>query len=251
MMHLYENRYVAYIDILGFSSLVSRADSDAILLERLASALEEVRMYQPLGTLLDSVPDNPQGLFQNMIRMSTFSDSILISTKVNPIGLDFITLLSVAICNRLLFLGLLTRGAISIGMLIHTEAIALGAGLIKAHNLENSEAKYPRVLLDKQIVADADAFRDRVGAPDLCRQDFDGRWHLHTLHPAAIEMTSRTSKSEPAILNHDYMALVRHQIESDFQSTHDPAVKAKIDWLVKYFNEYADSFGLKKIQVDG
>jgi len=40
-VHQYEERYVAFIDILGFSSLVNRAEKDSSLLERLASVLEE------------------------------------------------------------------------------------------------------------------------------------------------------------------------------------------------------------------
>ena len=40
-MHQYEERYVAFIDILAFRPLVNRAEEDAKLLERLASVLEE------------------------------------------------------------------------------------------------------------------------------------------------------------------------------------------------------------------
>ena len=138
-MHQYEERYVAFIDILAFRPLVNRAEEDAKLLERLASVLEEQEMYSALETNMDSLGKNdPKGFFQNMFRMSTFSDSILISTKINPIGLGLITMLSTIICNRLLHQGIFTRGAISRGKLIHTNAIALGSGLIKAYELERT-----------------------------------------------------------------------------------------------------------------
>ena len=46
------------------------------------------------------------------------------------------------------------------------------------------------------------------------------------------------------------MALGREEIENAFRSNAgNLAVKAKIGWLARYFNEYAVSFGLPKIQV--
>jgi hypothetical protein len=129
----YEERHVAFIDILAFSSLVNRAEADANLLERLASVLEEQEMYSEIGKKMDDLGNkDPQGFFKNMFRMSTFSDSIVISTKINLIGLGLITMLVATICNRLLHQGIFTRGAISKGKLIHTNTIVLGAGLIRA-----------------------------------------------------------------------------------------------------------------------
>jgi hypothetical protein len=183
MVHQYEERYIAFIDILGFSSLVNRAETDATLLERLVSVLEEKEMYAVIGKKMDDLGNNdPRGFFRDMFKMSTFSDNILISTKINPIGLGLITILGATICNRLLHQGIFTRGAISKGNLIHTNAIALGAGLIKAYELERTAGIYPRILIDESIRKDMDAVA-QGGNPDLRRQDFDGLWHLHILHP--------------------------------------------------------------------
>ena len=249
-MHQYEERYVAFIDILGFSSLVNRAEKDSSLLERLESVLEEKGMYSAIETSMDALGTNdPRGFFQNMFRISTFSDNILISTKINLIGLGLITTLSAIICNRLLHQGIFTRGAISSGKLIHTHEIALGAGLIRASELERTAAIYPRILIDESIVLDMNALAKQGGSPDFRRQDFDGLWQLHILHPVMIEMISHTSGSEYEALNHDYMAIGRQEIESALRSADNLAVKAKIGWLARYFNEYAVSFGLREIKV--
>jgi len=207
-------------------------------------------MYSKLETNMDSFGTNdPKGFFLNMFRISTFSDNILISTKINLIGLGLITTLSTIICNRLLHQGIFTRGAISSGKLIHTHEIALGAGLIRAHELEKTAAIYPRILIDKSIVLDMNALAKQGGSLDLRRQDFDGLWHLHILHPGILDLTSHTSGSEYESLNHDYMALGRQEIESALRSADNLAVKAKIGWLARYFNEYAVSFGLQEIKV--
>lgn len=252
MVYQYEERYIAFIDILGFSKLVERADADPGLLERLASVLEEQEMYSALGRSMDAwSAKDPSGFFQNMFKISTFSDNIVLSTKTNLIGLGLLTTLGSIICNRLLHQGLFTRGAISKGKLIHTDKSVLGAGLITAYNLEKSAAIYPRILLDESIVHDMDALANQGGGPDLRRQDFDDLWHLHILHPSMLDLNSHTSKSEySALSGHDYMALGRQEIVNAFKLNADNlVVKAKINWLAKYFNEYAVSFGLPKIEV--
>lgn len=252
MVHQYEERYIAFIDMLGFSSLVERSEADVNLLKRLTSVLEDVRMYKKLEEHMDAFDSNhPLHFFQNMFKMTTFSDNILISTKINTIGLGEIIFISAVICNRLLHQGIFTRGAISKGKLVHTKTIVLGAGLISAYNLEKSAAIYPRILIDESIVHDMDTLASQGGSPDLRRQDFDGLWHLHIFHPSILELNSQTSKSDySALNNHDYMALGRQEIEKAFQSNADDLkIKAKISWLAKYFNEYAVNFGLPKIQI--
>lgn len=251
-MHQYEERYIAFIDILGFQALVEKAEVDGDLLEELTSILEDVRMYKKLEEYMDvSGANDPQHFFQNMFKMTTFSDSILISTKNNLIGLGLIATFCAIICNRLLHQGIFTRGAISKGKLIHTNTIVLGAGLIKTYNLEKNAAVYPRILIDENIVQEMDILAKQGGSPDLCRQDFDGLWHLHILHPMILDLNSHTSKSDYEALNHDYMALGRQKIESNLRSADNLAVKAKIGWLARYFNDYAASFSLQKIRIAG
>ncbi len=247
MEHQYEERYVAFIDILGFSSLVNRAEEDSKLLKRLASALEEQGMYSELEAITEKLGSNePKGFFKNMFRVSTFSDNIVFSTKNNVIGLGLITLLSTIICIRLIYQGLFTRGAIAKGKLIHTNTIILGAGLIRSHELEKNAAIYPRILLDEIIVHEMDFLMKHGGVPDLRRQDFDGLWHLHIFHPSMLEMGSHTSGSYVSF-NH---ALCRQEIERTLHSSGDNlALKAKVSWLARYFNEYAVNFGLPEIKV--
>lgn len=249
-MHEYEERYVAFIDILGFRSLVDRAEADARLLERLASVLEDVRQFSALEAHMDAPRANdPRGFWQGMFRMSTFSDCILISTKVNPIGLGLVTFDSAVICNRLLHQGVFTRGAICRGRLIHSSTIVLGAGLIKAYELEKAAAVYPRILLDDAICDGMAELKSQGGSPDLRRQDFDGMWHLHILDKSILDLNQHTAKSEFENLNQPYMALCRQEIEHVLHSTDDISIRAKVGWLARYFNQYAVDYGLKEISV--
>ena len=110
----YEDRYVAYIDILAFKDLVQRLDDDAALLERIVGSLKEVQTYSALGAAMDHSAGNVRSeFFYNMFQMSTFSDSIAMSTKANPIGLGLVLFLCAFIYTRLMNQGVFVRGGIS------------------------------------------------------------------------------------------------------------------------------------------
>jgi hypothetical protein len=248
----YEDRYVAFIDILGFSALVRRTESDQDLLRRIVSSLTEVREYAKLGPAMSASAKNVPGeFFNNLFQMSTFSDSIVMSTKVNAMGLGLLSTLSAIMCARLLHQGAFTRGGISRGKLIHREDLVIGGGLISAHHLENSAAVYPRILLADDLAKDFDALAKQGGSPDFRRRDFDGLWHLHILHPSLLNMIQATTRSDQNPLQAGFMALGRTEIIEALRINQEPAILAKLGWLARYFNAYAASHGVEPIPVDG
>ena len=50
--------------------------------------------------------------------------------------------------------GLLIRGAIAKGKLYHKKGVMFGPAFIEAHRIEQTVAKYPRVVLSKQTYDD-------------------------------------------------------------------------------------------------
>jgi hypothetical protein len=81
-----------------------------------------------------------------------FSDSIIVSVlskeeKINEITSTLIANLSF-IGSKLIKSGILLRGGLTIGNLIHTDdGIVMGQALIDAYELEKNSAKYPRIIL--------------------------------------------------------------------------------------------------------
>lgn len=249
--HPYEERIVAFIDILGFSSLIKRAETEPSILDRLLSALHEVRNYTVLGNEMNQPSKgNPVDFFYNMFRMTTFSDCMVLSSKNNLIGLGLITLCSAVICNRLIHQGIFTRGAISRGKLLHTDDVVVGAGLVEAYKLESSAAVYPRVLIADCLINDLELLAKQGGSIDLRRQDFDGLWHIHIFHPKLFELDWVPPNSLFGSLKNQYMAAGRSEIESALELNQDPSIRAKIGWLSRYFNEYAGDFNLPKININ-
>lgn len=230
----YEDRYVAFIDILGFRNRVSKAHEQPELIGRLVTALNEMLAYHPLQERMSGT----QG-FENTFRVSTFSDNIVISGSYNAIGAALVFNLSAHLAMRLLHHGVYARGAVSKGKLIHTEKIVLGEGLIRSYELESRASIYPRIIVDEQVLQAAVTTQSVLFS---IVKDFDGIHFIDYLTPTMATVCSGDAGSDK-----HYLEDARAQIAGDLSSIHDVAVKAKIVWLARNFNNSATSLGLEPI----
>lgn len=98
----YRERYVAFLDLLGFKVLVEHAETDQIERERLTEALDRLRR---------TLCNNPAiGM-----RFTYFSDCIIVTAERSPRGLwELLTSLSTLTCN-LLQHNVLVRGGMTLG----------------------------------------------------------------------------------------------------------------------------------------
>jgi len=133
----YEERVVAVIDILGFSRLVMMSDGDAAALD---SVRQLLRVDELFSKFLEFFP-SAQGTF--------FSDTFVMSMQFPDTQTFYVVREIGYLCQYLLNLGLPCRGAISAGSLYHDGQNVVGPALVCAHELEQAQAKYPRVILDK------------------------------------------------------------------------------------------------------
>lgn len=160
----YENRIVAFLDILGFSALVGQLASHPDLRKKVHRALSEIRGYKESSLRNETA--------QRTLEVSVFSDSIAISGAPD----ELTTIISSAshLQCQLLGLGILVRGGISIGPTFHAEDLLYGEGMLKAHELESKTAIYPRIVIDPQLIGPSDA--------GLCamflRKDTDQFWFV-------------------------------------------------------------------------
>lgn len=246
-MTSYQDRYVAFIDILGFKNLVAKSEEDPQLLERLVSALAELNDYVGLQQAMDQTKNDTSGFFKGMFRISTFSDSVLISTNANSLGLMLLLMIVTLISNKLFEQGILSRGGISRGKMIHTENIAIGAGLIKAYQLECTTAIYPRILIDDSILNDPTI--NQIDLKKKLRQDFDGLWHLHIFEKSVMELNSIAIDPTKNNIKNNFMEAGRKEVENSIKNSTSLSVKAKSIWLARYFNEYAHEHNLEHISL--
>ena len=162
----YENRIVAFLDILGFKKIIHESESDHSKLEKIYTSLEFLKTWEkPKEWNLDliEIEENAQkkGIKAFDIKMNSsctcFSDSIVVSIKVE--GKEINEAFSTLITNlsligvKLISEGILLRGGITIGNLIHHDnGIIMGQALIDAYELENKYSKYPRIILSDKLI---------------------------------------------------------------------------------------------------
>jgi hypothetical protein len=153
MPPLYEVRLVAYLDILGWSE-ACKVESD-----RLATAAKLIHdaandYSSATKDRIESLARETEGTEANPMYLSVqagaFSDNYVLSMPV-CFGLRILSSAS-ALCIKLLQLGFLTRGGVTIGPVYHHDNVVFGPALIEAVALEN-EAHYPRLLCSDNLLA--------------------------------------------------------------------------------------------------
>ena len=139
----YSDRIVAFIDCLGFKQKVveSAKNKDLVASLRLMHIIINSGLHA-----------EPQFDFQVL----QFSDSLVLSTAPSVEALWFLVQHVRARVSNVLHLGMLFRGGIAIGPVIHQGAMAFGPGYLEAYELKSRIAINPRVILSRRAIQVAD-----------------------------------------------------------------------------------------------
>lgn len=132
----YENKIVAFIDVLGFSEIVYSKSIEPIqsFFNYIISEFnEDLKSFQ-FGYLL-------------------ISDTIVIHLPTSKINFENLVIIVAKLQMKLITRGVVVRGAISFGDLFvdQSKNIIVGVGLINAYILEK-EAHFPRVVVDRKLI---------------------------------------------------------------------------------------------------
>jgi hypothetical protein len=141
----YEDRYVAFIDILGFREMVGRMRRAPKFYEDVLSALSAMRRTLP--------PREEKAATD--LRVQTFSDSIVLSTLPTPDGLWHLLFVVHDLTDALLPRGIFIRGGVAKGRMHHEDDVLLGEAMIEAYDIESKVAGHPRIVLSKQTWLDS------------------------------------------------------------------------------------------------
>lgn len=149
----FEERAVAFIDVLGFGSIVDQANQNPKHLKELEELID----------LLNSAVFSLNGLVDNHISKELIpkhiyiSDSIILSAPLtskkmaNYNGLSILVMRVIQITHMLLNKGYLIRGGISIGNVWHTESNIVGVAYQEAYKIE-TRTSVPRVELSDSAI---------------------------------------------------------------------------------------------------
>lgn len=238
----YEERYCLFLDILGFKSHVE----DTL---NLAQQAKRPMTFQKLRSALCAITAGTKyrdsvlvkgELLPSSRQVSQFSDSIVVSyPKKAPFGSGVTSIILDVHRLQLILIqkGILLRGAITVGRLFHDEDHVFGPALNDAVCLEKL-ANYPRVILDRQVLEDADLLestRLATDSPDgsilsMITEDFDGQHYVDYINVHPLDFDDEWSDLR------EYLESLRDLIKKLSNKNKVPSIRVKHSWLRSKFN---------------
>ena len=231
----YEDRYVAFIDILGFREMVARMGRAPSFYNDMLSNLSAMRRTLP--------PREEKAATD--LRVQTFSDSIVLSTGPTPDGLWHLLFVVHDLTNALLPRGIFIRGGVARGRMHHENDILLGEAMVEAYDLETKVAGHPRIVLSKRVwldsqqAAKADPILATYYSSRLIRAP-DGPAFLHVLceyqafNAQDRDASPRGTKSHP--LNRRGEKIRKAIAERLEEAIDSPAHFLKVRAFAEYWN---------------
>ena len=235
----YETRYVEFLDLLGFKGLVYQSAKSQSILNKINKVLNYIYEVQH---------DNYDGFMSQVEfgkQVTTFSDSIVISYSTSTLGGGFHILMDlIYICIDLLSNGILVRGGVTVGPLIHNEQKCFGPAMNRAYEMESEKAIYPRILIDKSVL---DFNLKNPGPANTVEQENEYLLGLIKKDSNDKELFLDYLKQYNELDDLDiylyFMSNTREFIIenlSKFKKTE--RVYKKYEWLTQYYNETIQSF---------
>lgn len=228
-MH-FENRAVAVLDVLGFKKLIEAAErgSDNGKLTALLTVIESHVRWDN-DELSRAIPIDicPKYTF--------ISDSLILSVPLEADGYDgltIVTIKAIQVAHKLLEMGHLVRGGISVGSAWHSLSNIFGSGYIIAYQAEQT-ATHPCIVLTKPAIEHlAVAVHRGANVKSLgywLQQD--GEYMVDTLFPLLIRGIEQFGRIEDAFQqykSHIYGTLALAKPGSP--------ERGKWEWMADFFN---------------
>lgn len=211
----YEDRLLAFIDILGWKRHVERSLFDQTAQELVSHGIDVIQAG--MGIQHASEKGAAFGKkYDADAKYSFFSDTFIVSTPAKSTNFLYFSMGVANVCCQLLVLGLASRGAVVAGKLIHDGNRVYGPSLASAAHIEKCEAVSPRIL----VTPEASAFLSPYAS---LKRDDDGLEYLDVLHGRVL---NRDHSSLETMLCHAQANLAT--------AKGDERVEPKYLWLTAY-----------------
>jgi hypothetical protein len=222
----YEDRIVAFVDVLGFNDLVDSSKDDVKALRNITSALstlyEWIWQWEADGT-------------DSSFAFTQFSDSVVLSALADTQdSFEMLLQLMLGIVDIAYSNGIIVRGGIARGKLIHDREMVVGPAMVDAYLLESTIAKYPRIVISEELKNEFEVnLQEYVDSqPNLSeipgfnkifkQDDVDGLWYMDYVDP-----------DEAFVIKHskeDYLDSLKDIVRKGLTNV-NPKIRLKYEWL--------------------
>ncbi len=227
----YEERYCAYVDILGFVGFIDELNVGSISYEHLKDVLNNV--HAPVESPFSSFEDSD-------LKAQSISDAVCLSCSCTARGLDHLFYSLESLALSLLAKGFFIRGAIVKGKLYHDDRMVFGEALVRAFRLESTVARFPRIMISRDVEADARDYETSTKfkgeLTDRIKQADDGPYYLHVLNIMNLILKGKEKHARPVIVEryNDFAAQIQRRFEA---SVDNPRHFEKVQWFARYWND--------------
>lgn len=221
----YEQRWFAFIDVLGFAERVISRHAES---EQLPAILRELR-----AEMQSSAREFKEhtGL---ELTVTLLSDTVIASAPEQDNALNHFFWCLRRIANLLLSKKFLVRGCVLSDKIYHDDQIIVGPAIVHAYRYESKIARFPRLAiigkLRQHCISDP-------SVSGFIRQSRDGPWYLHTLR----EYEKFASKADAlGIETTDFRFILdaRDFLSEQLRETADqPTLYEKLHWFASYFDD--------------
>ncbi|MGI4823624.1 MAG: hypothetical protein ACRYFV_20630 [Janthinobacterium lividum] len=261
----YEQRVVAFIDILGFTAYIKDKSNDEAGFASVYAALSEVQDYFTKPNEFET--EDSRNFFRNDTQIITASDCVIISRRIDERGgiyqmlwdCDFVT-------HLLIERGFLCRGGIAFGDLYHKGNLIFGPAYLEALYMEKA-ADVPIVVFNQKLfdIAAANPLpgQEEYGAAHA--QDLMGYCKTHPKQQDTYYLDYFTNYDSwygggegSASIHYEYLRklLAEGITESEPQNTDTEKqaldrkkVFEKYRWAAEQYNLTAQNFELKLVDI--
>ena len=233
----YKERIIAFVDILGFKTLVE---------ESVTNKYEFQKILDSLNIFRELKKEKENQYYIEDAKVTTFSDSLVISYPMedgNVEALYSILLDLIGLQLDLLDDNVIIRGGIAIGNLRHTQSEIFGPAMNEAYRLESKIAKYPRIVICKETVENylkktTSEEQNKDKLDKLLKWDnSDGIYYLDYLGNSELFCAF----GDYNLMLDKIASIIRHG-----KQTGDEKTRGKYLWLERYFREVLDEMNRGK-----
>ncbi len=227
---VYEERIVAFVDILGFRSLIARTETDQALAENVLWILDCVRGMRDENRAGADPECDVVGR-----QITIFSDSVVISYPTYSPSCLFYAILDIVHLQMTMFgNGFPMRGGISLGEIHHRQDLAFGPAFISAYDLESGSAIYPRIVITEDTIRRG-LTKNPVNIPQeekkavlgMLRRDSDELYYVDFLN----QRVDTDNDEEYVLLLNKARDMIMTGISSQ-----DASIQQKYEWLKTKYN---------------
>jgi hypothetical protein len=241
----YEERIVLFLDILGFKELINDSIVDV---ERFQKIQTTIRVIRLTFNITQKSKDRT---------ITQFSDSLVVSFKITEAGeVAFLLWKTNELLRKLILKGIVCRGGIAKGKLIHNDIYMFGPAFLEAYILESKIAIFPRVIIaDKSIISigidnygfhpayDKEFEKSEINS--LIKLDFDGFYYVDYFN---FETKWEMSTQEKTYVNKLH-ELINEWLNSNKKNLY---LTQKYQWMKNKFNEVVERLKIdNRIEVGG